>query len=280
MPRCFALPYIQGSLQHRRLGSMYARLTANVAEKCGKIASAAYFQDEKLVTAPRSKIEPVASSPETLAERVARQRHVRQKFVPMTVKIDKSRQYIEFVWPADAVAHAHALQEAGSAAAVTAPREALANPSPTIAVSKRTEEPLRTWALAEYLRVYTTSTDGHLGNHGILIYGRRGITITDAYPVGSYALRLCYSDGHTGGLYSYEYLYNLTSPENKYRMMRTYIKTLKQQRKVREPPRRAPSPRHRPSTASPPVDLGRPSNTPGEGGDVAPAFSASPPRRL
>lgn len=101
--------------------------------------------------------------------------------------------------------------------------------------------PLRTRALAEYLRVYTPSTDGALGSKDIIIYGRRGITITKIIPVGSYALRFVFSDGHSGGIYSYEYLYYLTSPSTKYGLMRGYITEVRQRRKSRDPPRRAPS---------------------------------------
>ncbi|GET88400.1 hypothetical protein, conserved [Leishmania tarentolae] len=101
--------------------------------------------------------------------------------------------------------------------------------------------PLTTRALAEYLRAYTPSTDGALCGKDIIIYGRRGITITQIIPVGNYALRFVFSDGHSGGIYSYEYLYYLTGPSTKYGLMRGYITELRQRRKSRDPPKRARS---------------------------------------
>lgn len=139
---------------------------------------------------------------------------------------------------------------------------------------------LRTRALAEFLRVYTPSTDGRYGMPRQPIYGRRGLTITDVYPVGNYALRFSFSDGHTGGLYSYEYLYFLTSPANKYGLMREYVRDLRVRKKSREPPKRAPSRRRVPTIdSSAPLaeeDLGvgrkAEKGDGGEGSHLAPAF--------
>lgn len=63
----------------------------------------------------------------------------------------------------------------------------------------------------EYLRVYTPSAEarGHGPGQETLQTGKRDIDIERIEPVGSYALRLVFSDGHDSGLYSWDLLYNL-----------------------------------------------------------------------
>ncbi len=56
---------------------------------------------------------------------------------------------------------------------------------------------------AEYLRTHAPSADvrGHGGQGGRLVAGKRGVTIVAVEPVGHYAVRLVFSDGHRNGLY-------------------------------------------------------------------------------
>lgn len=63
----------------------------------------------------------------------------------------------------------------------------------------------------EYLRVYTPSAEarGHGPGQEILQTGKRNVDIERIEPVGTYALRLVFSDGHDSGLYSWDLLYNL-----------------------------------------------------------------------
>ncbi len=63
----------------------------------------------------------------------------------------------------------------------------------------------------EYLRVFTPSAEarGHAPGQETLQTGKRNIDIERIEPVGTYALRLVYSDGHDSGLYSWDLLYNL-----------------------------------------------------------------------
>ncbi|MBU1362655.1 MAG: DUF971 domain-containing protein [Gammaproteobacteria bacterium] len=63
----------------------------------------------------------------------------------------------------------------------------------------------------EYLRVYTPSAEarGHGPGQETLQTGKRGVDIERIEPVGTYALRLVFSDGHDSGLYSWDMLYNL-----------------------------------------------------------------------
>ncbi len=63
----------------------------------------------------------------------------------------------------------------------------------------------------EYLRVYTPSAEarGHGPGQETLQTGKREVDIERIEPVGTYALRLHFSDGHDSGLYSWDLLHNL-----------------------------------------------------------------------
>jgi len=63
----------------------------------------------------------------------------------------------------------------------------------------------------ELLRVYSPSAEvqGHGPGQEVLQVGKRGVQITALEPVGHYALRPVFSDGHETGLFSWEYLYQL-----------------------------------------------------------------------
>ena len=63
----------------------------------------------------------------------------------------------------------------------------------------------------EYLRVFSPSAEvqGHGGGEGILQTGKENVRITGVEPVGNYALRLLFDDGHDTGLYSWRFLHEL-----------------------------------------------------------------------
>lgn len=63
----------------------------------------------------------------------------------------------------------------------------------------------------EFLRVYSPSAEvrGHGPGQEVLQVGKRDVQITAVEPVGSYAVKLTFSDGHDTGLYSWTYLYEL-----------------------------------------------------------------------
>jgi DUF971 family protein len=63
----------------------------------------------------------------------------------------------------------------------------------------------------EYLRVYSPSADvkGHGPGQEVLQVGKHAVDITAVEPVGHYAVRLVFSDGHNTGLYTWKYLYEL-----------------------------------------------------------------------
>ncbi|MCX7235716.1 MAG: DUF971 domain-containing protein [Burkholderiales bacterium] len=63
----------------------------------------------------------------------------------------------------------------------------------------------------EFLRVYSPSAEvrGHGPGQEVLQTGKREVAIVNLEPVGHYALKPTFSDGHDSGLYSWEYLHDL-----------------------------------------------------------------------
>ena len=64
---------------------------------------------------------------------------------------------------------------------------------------------------AEYLRVHSPSAEvkGHGGGEGLLVVGKEGVNIDRIEPIGRYAVRLVFDDGHDTGLYTWPILYDL-----------------------------------------------------------------------
>jgi len=63
----------------------------------------------------------------------------------------------------------------------------------------------------EFLRVYSPSAEvrGHGPGQEVLQVGKRDVAMTEVEPVGHYAIRPKFSDGHVTGIYSWDYLYDL-----------------------------------------------------------------------
>jgi len=72
----------------------------------------------------------------------------------------------------------------------------------------------------ELLRVYSPSADvkGHSPETAVLQTGKEQVNITLIEPVGNYAVRLSFDDGHATGLYSWSYLYDLGMHRDRYWM--------------------------------------------------------------
>ena len=64
---------------------------------------------------------------------------------------------------------------------------------------------------AEYLRVKSPSAEvrGHGRGGGELPLGKSQVRISSVEPVGQYAVRLVFDDGHDSGIYSWKYLREL-----------------------------------------------------------------------
>ncbi|HEY2661129.1 MAG TPA: DUF971 domain-containing protein [Caulobacteraceae bacterium] len=82
---------------------------------------------------------------------------------------------------------------------------------------------------AEYLRVMTPSAAdrGHGGGPGRCVDGKRGVGVTDVQPVGRYAVRIRFDDGHDTGLYSWDELYRLGRDHN--RLWAEYLQRLERE---------------------------------------------------
>jgi len=78
----------------------------------------------------------------------------------------------------------------------------------------------------EFLRVHSPSAEvrGHGPGQETLQTGKRGVTIDSVEPVGHYALRPTFSDGHATGIYSWDYLYELGERQDE--MWRRYLERL------------------------------------------------------
>jgi len=63
----------------------------------------------------------------------------------------------------------------------------------------------------EYLRVYSPSAEvkGHGPGQEVLVLGKEQVTVKAVEPVGQYAVRLVFDDGHDTGLYTWKYLHEL-----------------------------------------------------------------------
>lgn len=79
---------------------------------------------------------------------------------------------------------------------------------------------------AELLRVESPSAEvqGHGADQKVTPAGKRDITINGITPVGNYAVRLTFSDGHDTGLFTWEILYRYGREQDQ--MMQDYLARL------------------------------------------------------
>ena len=87
----------------------------------------------------------------------------------------------------------------------------------------------------EYLRAFSPSADvkGHGPGQEVLQVGKENVNITEIEPIGNYAIKLIFDDGHSTGLYSWSYLYELGIEQGDNWM--DYLDALKQAGHVRQP---------------------------------------------
>jgi DUF971 family protein len=87
----------------------------------------------------------------------------------------------------------------------------------------------------ELLRVYSPSAEvrGHGPGQEVLQVGKRDVDISALEPVGSYAVQPTYSDGHSTGIYSWDYLYWLGT--NRETLWRQYLERMEEAGASREP---------------------------------------------
>lgn len=80
----------------------------------------------------------------------------------------------------------------------------------------------------EFLRVHSPSAEvrGHGPGQEVLQTGKREVAIVQIEPVGHYAIKPTFSDGHDSGLYSWDYLYELC--QNQESLWSRYLDRCKQ----------------------------------------------------
>ncbi len=78
----------------------------------------------------------------------------------------------------------------------------------------------------EFLRVYSPSAEvrGHGPGQETLQIHKEDVTIENIEPVGQYAIKLIFSDGHNTGIYTWDYLYELAATNDV--LWEEYIKKL------------------------------------------------------
>ncbi len=89
---------------------------------------------------------------------------------------------------------------------------------------------------AELLRVYSQSAEvrGHGEGQRVLQTGKKYVSITGIEPVGNYAIRLVFDDGHDSGIYTWRHLEDLGRNQRRY--WDEYLTELKKANASRLPP--------------------------------------------
>ncbi|MEK7259287.1 MAG: DUF971 domain-containing protein [Pseudomonadota bacterium] len=88
---------------------------------------------------------------------------------------------------------------------------------------------------AEFLRVHSPSAEvrGHGQGQSVLQTGKRDVGLTAVEPVGAYAIKLVFSDGHASGIYSWDYLHELCARQEE--MWQAYLQRLQDAGGSRDP---------------------------------------------
>lgn len=88
---------------------------------------------------------------------------------------------------------------------------------------------------AELLRVTSPSAEvqGHGPSQRVTVPGKRDVGIADLEPVGNYAVRILFDDGHDTGIFSWAFLRELG--ENADTKWETYLKALEREGLSRTP---------------------------------------------
>jgi len=88
---------------------------------------------------------------------------------------------------------------------------------------------------AELLRVESPSAEvkGHGPGQEVTVPGKRTVGLTSAEAVGNYAVRLVFDDGHSTGIYTWAYLYELGRDQES--LWQRYLQRLERDGLSREP---------------------------------------------
>ena len=88
----------------------------------------------------------------------------------------------------------------------------------------------------ELMRIYSPSAEvqGHGPGQEVLQTGKRLVTLTDLEPVGNYAVKPIFSDGHDSGIFSWDYLCYLRTQQDE--LWGAYAKRLQEAGVQRDDP--------------------------------------------
>lgn len=94
---------------------------------------------------------------------------------------------------------------------------------------------------AEFLRVHSPSAEvrGHGKGQGVLQTGKRNVRLVGVEPVGSYAIKLIFDDGHNSGLYSWDTLLQFCTHYDA--MWQHYLQSLQDAGASRDPEPASPA---------------------------------------
>ena len=79
---------------------------------------------------------------------------------------------------------------------------------------------------AELLRVESPSAEvqGHTPSQKVTVGGKSGVGIRELDPVGNYAVRILFDDGHSTGIYTWSYLHELGREQDQ--LWNSYLEAL------------------------------------------------------
>lgn len=88
---------------------------------------------------------------------------------------------------------------------------------------------------AELLRVYSPSAEvrGHSDSSRVLQTGKKHVGVSEIQPVGNYAIRIVFDDGHDTGIFSWPFLRDLANNQQRY--WQRYLDELKDRNASRLP---------------------------------------------
>ncbi|HYW56913.1 MAG TPA: DUF971 domain-containing protein [Polaromonas sp.] len=88
----------------------------------------------------------------------------------------------------------------------------------------------------ELMRVYSPSAEvqGHGPGQEVLQTGKREVKVVELEPVGNYAVKPVFSDGHESGIFSWDYLYFLGNEQD--RLWAEYLQRLEKAGVQRDQP--------------------------------------------
>ncbi|MPY25864.1 gamma-butyrobetaine hydroxylase-like domain-containing protein [Shewanella sp. YLB-07] len=85
----------------------------------------------------------------------------------------------------------------------------------------------------EMLRVYSPSAEVHGHGNPVLVTHKKNVNIKALDPVGNYAVKITFDDGHNTGLFSWKVLYDLAT--HQVDLWEQYLARLRAEKASREP---------------------------------------------